>query len=333
MAPLEIGKTVSDKTTYSPAIMPERAKALVVNLCIKQNTPSPDNLFFAEKKVLKFSFLGCFIEVLSENLLIFIIYFYRLFCKRFETVFCIDKVDVVCYNVVMKKSSLNTVLSVIYIVAVFLFIITFSIGLPINLRFFYYMQINPLELPEECGYDYATIKAAFDEVMNYLTIPGKSFGTGVFSYTENGAAHFADCKVLFMLNNSVLLLSSAITITLFILNKKGKITLKRPFGMNAAFVSSISIFAVAVILVGLVSIDFDKAFVIFHKIFFPGKDNWLFDPDEDQILQILPQEFFMHSAILIASSIIVITTSIIVTQLIKRKKAKKNLNKSIDTDV
>lgn len=231
----------------------------------------------------------------------------------------------------MKKTYLSTVLTVVYAVAVFLLIITFSIGLPINFRFFYYMQINSLNLPEECGYDYATIKAAFDQVMDYLTLPNKPFGTGVFAYTSDGASHFADCKVLFTLNNTVLIVSAIVFTVLLILDKKKVVPLKRPFKMNAAVISSLSIFAVAIILVGLVSIDFDKAFVIFHKLFFPGKDNWLFDPDKDQILQILPQEFFMNAAILIACGIIIITSAILVFQFIKRKKAKKNFTKTIDT--
>ena len=49
----------------------------------------------------------------------------------------------------------------------------------------------------------------------------------------------------------------------------------------------------------LAALDFDRAFVAFHALFFPGKDNWLFDPAQDQIINILPQEFFRSCAILI----------------------------------
>ncbi len=218
----------------------------------------------------------------------------------------------------MKK--LNVFLTVIFAVAVFLLIITASIALPIYLRFFYYLQIEPLGLQQSTGHDYQTIKAAYDEVLNFLTLPNVPFGTGVFKYTESGMAHFYDCKVLFDLNAIVLILSTAITITLLILSKKKVITLCRPFKMSAAFISAVSIFAFFGLLIILVSLDFDAAFTTFHHIFFPGKDNWLFDPRYDQILRILPQEFFMSCAILIASSIILISVSIIIFQLIKRKK-------------
>ena len=221
----------------------------------------------------------------------------------------------------MKKT--NLILTIIFAIAVFLLIITASIALPIYLRFFYYLQIEPLGLPKSTGYDYQTIKAAYDEVLDFLTLPSAPFGTGVFKYTESGMAHFYDCKVLFDLNTSVLIISAMIAVVLLILNKKKVIKLCRPFNMSIAFISAVSIFAFFGMLIILVCLDFDAAFIAFHHIFFPGKDNWLFDPRYDQILRILPQDFFMNCAILIASSIVIISVSIIVFQLIKRKKAQK----------
>ena len=50
---------------------------------------------------------------------------------------------------------------------------------------------------------------------------------------------------------------------------------------------------------GLAALDFDRAFVIFHSIFFPGKDNWIFDWQTDPIILFLPQDFFRNCALLI----------------------------------
>jgi len=222
---------------------------------------------------------------------------------------------------------LNKFLTVLFGVAAFLFIITFSIALPIYCRFFYYLQINALELPEVTGYDYATIKAAYDQVLNFLTLPGREFGTGVFRYTESGKAHFYDCKALFNLNLIALIISSVTLITLFVLEKKKVITLSRPFGMHVSFISALSIFVFFGVLAVVIAIDFDTAFTVFHHLFFPGKDNWLFDPRYDQILRILPQDFFMNCAILIGSSIILISLGIIIFQLVKKRIALKKLAK------
>lgn len=214
----------------------------------------------------------------------------------------------------------NKVLSTIFGMAVFFLLITAAIALPIYLRFFYYIHINALKLPEETGKSYAEIKAAFDEVMNYLTLPNAKFGTGVFPYTEEGASHFADCKKLFTLNSSVLIVSAIATIILIVLDKCKKITILRPAGLSPAFYSAVFAVILPLVIGLLTAIDFDKAFVIFHKIFFPGKTNWEFSPVGNAIITVLPQEFFRNCAILIGAGLIIFSVSIIIYQLKKRKK-------------
>ena len=52
--------------------------------------------------------------------------------------------------------------------------------------------------------------------------------------------------------------------------------------------------------VGAAAIDFNKAFILFHKVFF-NNDMWMFDPAADPIIEILPEAFFMHCAMVIAA--------------------------------
>ena len=218
------------------------------------------------------------------------------------------------------KKSLPIILSAVFGIAVFLFIITFSIALPIYCRFFYYLQIKPLGIMESTGYDYEQIKFAYDQVLDFLTLPNREFGTGVFEFSQSGASHFADCKVLFNLNAIVLVVSSLIIITLLLLEKFKKVSMKKPFGFSPALISAISIFVIGAIIGIAVAIDFDSAFTVFHQIFFPGKDNWTFDPYKDEIILAMPQKFFLNCAILIGVSIILISIGIIVFQIIKKKK-------------
>jgi hypothetical protein len=63
---------------------------------------------------------------------------------------------------------------------------------------------------------------------------------------------------------------------------------------------------------GLAALDFDRAFVIFHKIFFPGKSNWLFDWRTDPIILALPQEFFRNCAILIGAGLVVFSLGLLI---------------------
>ena len=65
----------------------------------------------------------------------------------------------------------------------------------------------------------------------------------------------------------------------------------------------------------LASVDFERAFVVFHALFFPGKDNWLFDPAVDQIILILPEVFFRNCALLIGGLILLWCAILIGTDL------------------
>ena len=211
----------------------------------------------------------------------------------------------------MKKRA-NPLLSLIFALAALVLIITFSIALPIYVRPFYYAHVDVLDMPERLGCDREVIIEAYDEVLDFLTLPGREFGTGELKYSEEGKGHFEDCKVLFDLNRNALLISLGVVLVLSLLNKIGIIRIARPFGRKISFtVGALTILLFASLAV-IVAKDFDAAFTVFHKIFFPGKDNWLFNPYTDQIILVMPQEFFMNCAILICSSILLISGVLVV---------------------
>lgn len=232
----------------------------------------------------------------------------------------------------MNKKPVKITLTVVFIVALVLFMLTFSIGLPIYCRFFYYIQIKTLKMEEATGWSYGTIKAAYDDVLNYLTLPNRPFGTGELKWTADEAAHFADCKVLFNLNLAVMIVSGAATLALVLLEKFKIITLCRPFGRRAYFVSAVTSVALPLIIGALAAIDFDRAFLIFHGIFFPGKTNWTFDPRTEQIINVMPEEFFMHCAIIIGVGLVAFAAALIVADLVltrrERRTAETNTNEN-----
>ncbi len=221
------------------------------------------------------------------------------------------------------KKALNCFLTALFIFAVLILIITFSISLPIYFRFFYYAHINTLDIPSITGYDYNTIKEAYDQVLNYLTLPNVQFGTGVFAHSQEGASHFADCKALFNLNLICLIVSATTVVAILILSKKKIVKMYNIFGFSPAFYSALLIFLAVGILGAIIAVDFDYAFTVFHHLFFPGKENWTFHPAYDEIILALPQQFFSNCAILIGSSIAIICVIIIIFNLIKRIKQNK----------
>lgn len=201
-------------------------------------------------------------------------------------------------------------LSVLCAVCVVFFLLTAAIGLPIYIRPFYYAHIEAFDLPARSGYTAEEIRAAYDEVLDYLTLPGKEFSTGVLPHSAEGKAHFEDCKVLFDLNASILIGSGLVLAVLFFMRKKwGPYRIGKH---SAAFWAAVLSVTAPIMIGCLAALDFDRAFVIFHSIFFPGKTNWVFDWYADPIIRVLPQEFFMDCAILIGVGLITMAVGILV---------------------
>ena len=213
---------------------------------------------------------------------------------------------------------MKRLLSVLCMICVCLFLLTVSIGLPIYIRPFYYAHIGAYDLEGLSGYSEAQIREAYDEVLDYLTLPGREFGTGELPHSPEGKAHFEDCKVLFNLNASILLISGAILAVLFFMrNRWGAYRL----GKHSALLWAAVLSMTAPMAIGaLAALDFDRAFVVFHSIFFPGKTNWVFDWYRDPIIRVLPQVFFRNCAILIGGGLITMAGGILFWESRKQKK-------------
>ena len=80
--------------------------------------------------------------------------------------------------------------------------------------------------------------------------------------------------------------------------------------------------AVPLILALISIIDFDRLFVVFHKIAFDN-DDWLFNPETDPVIRILPEEFFMRCLITILLTIIIGAVTLFVIYMCKKRKKRK----------
>lgn len=220
----------------------------------------------------------------------------------------------------MPKLTQNRMATALFTVSLFLFIITFSIGLPIYFRPFYYWHIKPLGLTDS-GFTAVQIKQAYNAVLDYLTFPwNTTFSCGDMKFSKSGAAHFADCKVLFNLNGAVLLCAALIIVALLIINKRKNIGGFYVGKVPATLVASGFAAAIVAVLGIAVAIDFEGAFYLFHSLFFSGKDNWQLYPKKDQIINVLPLEFFANCAILIAASIFLFFIVFLTAYIIKKKR-------------
>lgn len=81
-----------------------------------------------------------------------------------------------------------------------------------------------------------------------------------------------------------------------------------------------AVFAVALVLIGIISTDFTKYFIVFHKIFF-NNDLWILDPRTDMLINIVPEGFFFDTAARIAMVFAGIVMVFFVGNLVLYKRA------------
>lgn len=156
----------------------------------------------------------------------------------------------------------------------------------------YTTDISYLEIVETSGLSREEITENYDAVMGFLSpFTDTDFDLPTLKYTETGAQHFVDCKIIF---NGVYL-AAAIATVVFALLLIFRVADRRTLKYSGILTLAIpTVFAVGA------AINFNAMFVFFHKIFFDG-DTWIFDPTKDEIIRILPENFFMHCALFIAA--------------------------------
>ena len=228
----------------------------------------------------------------------------------------------------MNTKKESNLLTILIFLAGMLFIVSGSIAVPILIRPLYNMQIAPLHLTEvrialESGTRTLTreeIIEAYNDMMNYCIGLSSTFRTGILSFSEEGRMHFEDVRKLFLLDLWVLGISGTIVLGWQILRRVVNVRLKRWGTHRVGFWCGTCLLALFAVIGIFGAIDFTRFFTIFHHLFFPGKTNWIFDPRYDQIINILPEEVFMHFAAMIAGLILLTCILLIVRDLVSRRR-------------
>ena len=195
-----------------------------------------------------------------------------------------------------RKSKL---LSVFLCVVCALFILTASIAVPMLLRPFYYVQIGPLGLEAQTSLSRDQIITAYDEMMDYCTGLSVRFSVGGLPWSESGRDHFADVRSLFLLDLWVAAACGLILLGWTLVRQNSCVQPYRFMKRGFPFWGSAGLGGAFLAVGGLAALDFERAFFLFHALFFPGKDNWLFDWRTDPVILILPQAFFRNCAVAI----------------------------------
>lgn len=185
------------------------------------------------------------------------------------------------------KGSGNVLLAIILTI----FIFTLAVVLVLNSKWLYYIDITLLGMERRSGMNVAEIKANYDALIRYNQFWFR--GELVFPnllMSRTGRIHFQEVK-------RILDVIQYLCIGSFVFLVIGMIRHRR---RSKGYLKLAGIFSVAVpVILGiLAALDWDRFFVVFHKIFFRN-NYWLFDSRTDPVILILPDAYFLHCAILI----------------------------------
>lgn len=199
------------------------------------------------------------------------------------------------------KRLLISISKIIQGIMVALFTIGLSVIISLNLRVIYSYSIDKYDLTRLGQLSKDALMNDYNILLNYLQNPFiKKLKFNNFIMSTNGEFHFYEVKKIFLnIYLIIIVILLAFIVIKFILrkyNKKFNLFKILNYGANTL----ISIIAV---LLASIFINFSKAFVVFHKIFF-NNDYWVFDSKTDPIIDVLPEEVFKLYAIIVIAFVL-----------------------------
>lgn len=209
-----------------------------------------------------------------------------------------------------SRKILNTFFQILLAICIFLFSVSASVILTLSFRPLYYIDMDLLDIPQKSGLDEDTVRENYDALIDYnLRFSGDELVLPSLAMSDNGRTHFAEVKELF----NVIKISALVLLPICIFGIVWFVRKKRYTFLRYAGWITVS----APIFVGLlVLINWEAIFRLFHKIVFRN-EYWVFYPQYDPIIRILPSDFFMHCAVMIVALVLV---SGIICLLLWRKK-------------
>jgi len=173
-----------------------------------------------------------------------------------------------------------------------LFLISLSVNITLSFKKLYYFDIDYLNISNNYGMPKEEIIKNYDILIDYLKNKDiNKLNMPSFKTSKEGEIHFAEVKNIFMKFNTIMYIT-------FFLSLFGMFYKIKKRNFKFLKLSSIFLIFIPVLLSIPFTINFDKSFTIFHKIFF-NNNYWEFDPELDPIINVLPEEFFLHCAIFI----------------------------------
>lgn len=152
-------------------------------------------------------------------------------------------------------------------------------------------------------------------------------------FNEREIAHMEDVRTLFIgglwLRRIGLLFAVCYALTIWL---RGRAHAERRRRLKTLVPGSLCLgtglsFAMALVIAGIISTDFSRYFIVFHHIFF-NNDLWILDPGTDMLINIVPEPFFMDTALRIGIVFAVLILLFLGLNLFFWLRAKKSRSSS-----
>lgn len=196
-----------------------------------------------------------------------------------------------------------------------IFIISGSVILGLKYKSLYYYDVKKLNISAMSGFSEEEIKLNYDYLIDYnLNNKVEEFDLPTIEYSKEGKIHFEEVRNIFQVIKKVSYLTGMISILGIVLSIKNK---------NIKFLNITSIMTILLPIITAIPLvlNFNYFFIKFHEAVF-SNDYWIFDPNIDPVINMLPQGVFLHIGILILAIILMISILLQISYRLLNKRYK-----------
>ena len=185
----------------------------------------------------------------------------------------------------------------------------------LNFKEVYYLDIKRLDIPAMSGYTEQEIIENYNYLINYNTsFDDEEFELPSMRFSKEGKIHFEEVRNIF--HSLYYIMGIGLFAFIAVVYEAFK-------GRNKPLKNVLRMLIILPVIVAIpMLVVFDKVFVLFHKIMFRN-DYWIFDPVLDPVINILPEEFFYHEALLIVSLVVIMWIALLIVYKIFSNRTEK----------